>query len=273
MRNRRRVYRRQSSVTNEALDRLVQVVEGIADTSRRLAQAAQRLEDAACSQKGVFSLPGAISEPKIIVPTTFDSEANQPRQNADETACIVPNLPRKSTPPTQHAVLAKGSPGCIEKSIPSITVRSKEDGTYEVDTAEWDAYHEQFKENPKSQINPAWVAFYRGVFEAQDLIEKRRIACAACSVIWKLAEEEGTLDGIHPGTLLQRDFLGRPGIDRQYLAYILDLNYAALERLLRGEMVITAKLAEKLTGRFDLPKAWWMNLQGHYCKTTTSSKS
>jgi addiction module HigA family antidote len=145
-----------------------------------------------------------------------------------------------------------------------VSVRTKEDGTIEVDTSAWDAHCDALRNASNAEVNPALLAFFKQAFALLDLSDQRREAQAACKALWLEAKAAGTLGVVHPGVLLQRDFLGRPGIDRDYLSYRLDLAYSKLDRLLAGDAAITPTTAEKLSALFDLPAAFWIGLQDQH---------
>ena|SRR3990172_2477949 len=72
------------------------------------------------------------------------------------------------------------------------------------------------------------------------------------------------LKNIHPGEVLQEEFLGPMGISVYRLAKETGLSQTHLGQIIRGERNITAETALKI-GRFlNTGPAFWMNLQALY---------
>jgi len=72
------------------------------------------------------------------------------------------------------------------------------------------------------------------------------------------------LKNIHPGEVLQEEFLGPMGISAYRLAKETGLSQTRLGQIIRGERNITAETAIKI-GRFlNTGPAFWMNLQALY---------
>ena len=72
------------------------------------------------------------------------------------------------------------------------------------------------------------------------------------------------LKNIHPGEVLQEEFLGPIGISVYRLAKETGLSQTRLGQIIRGQRNITAETAIKI-GRFlDTGPEFWMNLQALY---------
>lgn len=72
------------------------------------------------------------------------------------------------------------------------------------------------------------------------------------------------LKNIHPGEVLQEEFLGPMGISVYRLAKETGLSQTRLGQIIRGERNITAETAIKI-GRFlNTGPEFWMNLQTLY---------
>ena len=72
------------------------------------------------------------------------------------------------------------------------------------------------------------------------------------------------LKNIHPGEVLQEEFLGPMGISAYRLAKETGLSQTRLGQIIRGQRNITAETAIKI-GRFlDTGPEFWMNLQALY---------
>jgi antitoxin HigA-1 len=72
------------------------------------------------------------------------------------------------------------------------------------------------------------------------------------------------LKNIHPGEILQEEFLGPMGISVYRLAKETGLSQTRLGQIIRGERNISAETAVKI-GRFlNTGPEFWMNLQALY---------
>lgn len=72
------------------------------------------------------------------------------------------------------------------------------------------------------------------------------------------------IQNIHPGEVLQEEFLGPLGISVYRLAKETGLSQTRLGQIIRGERNITAETAVKI-GRFlNTGPEFWMNLQALY---------
>ena len=68
----------------------------------------------------------------------------------------------------------------------------------------------------------------------------------------------------HPGITLQKCFLQPAGISAVDLASGLNVEVGAIEKVLLGEAPITVSFAVRLGLFFDVPAAWWVDMQARY---------
>lgn len=69
---------------------------------------------------------------------------------------------------------------------------------------------------------------------------------------------------IHPGEILQEEFLNPHGLSRARLARATGLSYGRLSRLARGHGRISGEIAVLLARVFRTTPEFWLNLQAHY---------
>jgi addiction module HigA family antidote len=74
----------------------------------------------------------------------------------------------------------------------------------------------------------------------------------------------GDSDPIHPGEILQAEFLAPHGLSRARLARATGLSYSRLARLARGRGRISGEVALLLARVFRTTPQFWLNLQAHY---------
>ena len=74
----------------------------------------------------------------------------------------------------------------------------------------------------------------------------------------------GNSGPIHPGEILQEEFLGPHGLSRAQLARATGLSYSRLSRLARGRGRINGSVALLLGRVFRTTPGFWLNLQAHY---------
>jgi len=72
------------------------------------------------------------------------------------------------------------------------------------------------------------------------------------------------LDEIHPGEILQEEFLTPMGISGRRLAADLDVPPSRVSEILHGTRPITADTAVRLGVYFKMNPRFWMNLQTEY---------
>lgn len=72
------------------------------------------------------------------------------------------------------------------------------------------------------------------------------------------------LPNIHPGEVLQEDFLEPLGLSAYRLAKDLNVPQTRVSAILHGERSITADTATRLGRYFRTSPAFWLNLQADY---------
>lgn len=74
----------------------------------------------------------------------------------------------------------------------------------------------------------------------------------------------GKGDPIHPGEILQAEFLGPHRLNRARVARATGLSYGWLTRLAQGRGRISGEAALLLARVFRSEPEFWLNLQAHY---------
>ena len=69
---------------------------------------------------------------------------------------------------------------------------------------------------------------------------------------------------IHPGEILQEEFLGPLGISQTRLALDLHVPAPRINAIVRGKRAITADTALRLGQYFKMEPQFWLNLQSNY---------
>lgn len=72
------------------------------------------------------------------------------------------------------------------------------------------------------------------------------------------------LINIHPGTILQKDFLEPMGITAYRLAKSIGVQQTRISQIIKGNTSITADMATRLGKYFGTSAEVWMNLQSQY---------
>ena len=72
------------------------------------------------------------------------------------------------------------------------------------------------------------------------------------------------LDPVHPGEILQHDFMEPFGLSSNALAKALGVTPARVNEIVRGRRGITAETALRLARYFKTDAQSWMNLQSRY---------
>lgn len=72
------------------------------------------------------------------------------------------------------------------------------------------------------------------------------------------------LANIHPGEILDMEFLGPMHITVQQLAQGSGLPPEGVQEIVRGERAVTADIAWRLGRFFGMDPRFWMNLQNRY---------
>ena len=73
-----------------------------------------------------------------------------------------------------------------------------------------------------------------------------------------------TLINIHPGEILQKDFLEPMGITAYKLSKSIGVQQTRVSQIIKGNTNITADMATRFSKYFGTSAEVWMNLQGKY---------
>ncbi|WP_035276734.1 HigA family addiction module antitoxin [Actinotignum schaalii] len=74
----------------------------------------------------------------------------------------------------------------------------------------------------------------------------------------------GTIALIHPGEILNEEFLVPMGIAPEALAKSAKISASRIHEIIRGQGRITADIARRLSEFFGTTEQFWLNLQSHY---------
>lgn len=77
---------------------------------------------------------------------------------------------------------------------------------------------------------------------------------------------------VHPGEVLQEEFLQPMGISQYRLAKDTGLAPRRVNEIVHGKRSVTANTALRLGRYFNMPAQFWMNLQSHYDLEVESDK-
>ncbi len=69
---------------------------------------------------------------------------------------------------------------------------------------------------------------------------------------------------VHPGEILQEEFMEPHGLSAYSLAAELGVDHMRIYRITRGEQTITTDTALRLSRFFGTTARFWLNLQDHY---------
>jgi len=72
------------------------------------------------------------------------------------------------------------------------------------------------------------------------------------------------LKPIHPGEILQEEFLGPLAISQYRLAKDIHVSPRRVNEIVRGTRAVSANTALRLAKYFQTTPQFWMNLQSHY---------
>jgi len=72
------------------------------------------------------------------------------------------------------------------------------------------------------------------------------------------------LPNIHPGEILQKDFLDEFGLSAYRLAKDIGVNRIRISEILHGKRDVTPDTAIRLGLYFGIEPEFWLNLQAHY---------
>lgn len=85
--------------------------------------------------------------------------------------------------------------------------------------------------------------------------------------------EEQMMAPVHPGTMLQEDFLVPLEVSASRLARAIGVPPRRVNEVLRGNRRISADMALRLARFFGLSDEFWARLQGHYDVEVEKGKS
>jgi addiction module HigA family antidote len=78
---------------------------------------------------------------------------------------------------------------------------------------------------------------------------------------------------IHPGYILETEFLDELGLSAYALAKALRVPVNRITGIIKGKRAITADTALRLARYFDTTPEFWLNLQTHYDLVVTSRQA
>ena len=76
--------------------------------------------------------------------------------------------------------------------------------------------------------------------------------------------EEKTIEPIHSGEVLMKEFLGPMGITQHRLAKDISVPARRINEIVHGKRAITADTALRLSKYFGTSERFWINLQTRY---------
>lgn len=79
-----------------------------------------------------------------------------------------------------------------------------------------------------------------------------------------LMTDQEKIAPVHPGEILEKDFLEAYGLSQNEVAKAIRVDAARINQVVRGERSITADTALRLAKYFDTSPGFWMNLQRRY---------
>lgn len=79
-----------------------------------------------------------------------------------------------------------------------------------------------------------------------------------------MAKKEKYLPPIHPGEILQTEFLEPLGLSQNRLAREIGVPPRRINEIVHGKRAITADTALRLSRFFGTTAQFWLNLQSHY---------
>lgn len=72
------------------------------------------------------------------------------------------------------------------------------------------------------------------------------------------------LGAVHPGAVLQADFIDAMGITRYRVAKSIGVQQRRIDEICSGDRAVTADTAYRLGLAFGVAAQFWLNLQGQY---------
>jgi addiction module HigA family antidote len=73
-----------------------------------------------------------------------------------------------------------------------------------------------------------------------------------------------TMPPIHPGEILQEEYLGPLGVSQYRLAQAIEVPPRRINEIVHGKRGISADTALRLARYFGTSERFWLNLQSHY---------
>jgi addiction module HigA family antidote len=80
----------------------------------------------------------------------------------------------------------------------------------------------------------------------------------------------------HPGVILRKILDETEGLTQDKLAHEIGVSFQTINMIVNGKRAVTADLALRLAGRFDLTPQFWLNMQNavdlHYAREAMESR-
>jgi addiction module HigA family antidote len=76
--------------------------------------------------------------------------------------------------------------------------------------------------------------------------------------------EDTVMPPVHPGEILQEEFLAPLGVSQYRLAKAVDVPARRINEIIHGQRRITADTALRLSRYFGTSERFWLNLQARY---------
>jgi antitoxin HigA-1 len=76
--------------------------------------------------------------------------------------------------------------------------------------------------------------------------------------------EDTVMPPVHPGEILQEEFLAPLGVSQYQLAKAVDVPARRINEIVHGQRRITADTALRLSRYFSTSERFWLNLQARY---------
>lgn len=108
-----------------------------------------------------------------------------------------------------------------------------------------------------------------GVFASSGrrLTWKKTCRLVRVTLNWSIITKKPTMEqlpNIHPGEILQKDFLDEFGLTAYRLAKDIGVSRIRISEILHGKRDITPDTAIRLGLYFGIEPEFWLNLQAHY---------
>ncbi|NVD98740.1 HigA family addiction module antitoxin [Massilia sp. BJB1822] len=82
-----------------------------------------------------------------------------------------------------------------------------------------------------------------------------------------------SLEEIHPGEILFEEFMRPLALSAEQLGEAIGVPSLGIESLIKGQAPISEDLARSLGAYFEIPPAFWLNLQAEYNRRIAASNS